>query len=147
MIQQRSCDHHPAAGRRPRSACRGLLPTPACLAERRAGALHRATRMGCEEESNMLLIRDVFRCKPGKAGELARRFKQTVPSMESEDGFQNCRVLVDYVASYWTVVLQAEVEDLAKVEGHMKGYSSRPEVREAMEGYMELVEGGHREIY
>jgi hypothetical protein len=103
--------------------------------------------MGYEEESNMLLIRDVFRCKPGKAGELARRFKQTVPSMESEDGFQNCRVLVDYVASYWTVVLQAVVEVLAKFDGHMKGYSSRPEVRAAMEGYMELVEGGHREIY
>ena len=95
----------------------------------------------------MYLIRDVFRCKPGKAGELARRFKETIPSMESEDGFQNCRVMVDYVAGYWTVVLHAEVEDLAKFEGHMKSYSARPEVRKVMEGYMDLVEGGHREIW
>jgi heme-degrading monooxygenase HmoA len=95
----------------------------------------------------MLLIRDVFRCKPGKAGELARRFKATVPSMESEDGFRNCRVLVDYVADYWTVVLQAEVEDLARFEGHMQSFSARPEVRQALAGYMDLVEGGHREIY
>ncbi|MGI9181039.1 MAG: antibiotic biosynthesis monooxygenase family protein [Longimicrobiaceae bacterium] len=95
----------------------------------------------------MYLIRDVFRCKPGRAGELARRFKQTVPSMEQEDGFRNCRVLVDYVASYWTVVLQAEVEDLAAFEQHMRSYGSRPEVREALEGYMELVQEGYREIY
>lgn len=95
----------------------------------------------------MYLIRDVFRCKPGKAGELARRFKQTIPSMEQEDGFRNCRVLVDYVASYWTVVLQAEVDDLGQFEHHMRSYGSRPEVREALEGYMELVQEGHREIY
>ncbi len=95
----------------------------------------------------MYLIRDVFRCKPGKAGELARRFKQTVPSMEQEDGFRNCRVLVDYVASYWTVVLQAEVEELTQFERHMQSYGSRPEVREALDGYMELVQEGYREIY
>jgi heme-degrading monooxygenase HmoA len=95
----------------------------------------------------MYLIRDVFRCKPGKAGELARRFKQTVPSMEQEDGFRNCRVLVDYVATYWTVVLQAEVEELTQFERHMQSYGSRPEVREALDGYMELVQEGYREIY
>ncbi|MBA2245593.1 MAG: antibiotic biosynthesis monooxygenase [Gemmatimonadetes bacterium] len=95
----------------------------------------------------MYLIRDVFRCKPGRAGELARRFKQTVPSMEQEDGFRNCRVLVDYVAPYWTVVLQAEVEELTQFERHMQSYGSRPEVREALDGYMELVQEGYREIY
>lgn len=95
----------------------------------------------------MYLIRDVFRCKPGKAGELARRFKETVPSMEAEDGFRNCRVLVDYVATYWTVVLQAEVDEIARFEHHVRHYGGRPEVRRALEGYMELVEEGHREIW
>jgi hypothetical protein len=95
----------------------------------------------------MFLIRDVFRCKPGKAAELARRFKQTVPSMEAEDGFTHCRVMVDYVARYWTVVLQAEVDDIAKFDAHMRNFGSRPEVKEALQGYMDLVEGGHREIY
>lgn len=49
----------------------------------------------------MFLIRDIFRCKPGKAGALAKMFLKTVPSMESEDGFRNCRVMTDYVATYW----------------------------------------------
>ncbi len=95
----------------------------------------------------MFLIRDVFRCKPGKAGALAKMFLKTVPSMETEDGFCNVRVMTDYVATYWTVVLQAEVEDIAKFDGHMKNFSARPEVKEAMAGYMDLVDGGHREIY
>lgn len=95
----------------------------------------------------MYLVRDVFRCKPGKAGELARRLKETIPSMELEDRFRNCRVMVDFVTTYWTVVLQAEVEELADFERHMRSYGSRPEVKAAMEGYMELVDGGHREIY
>lgn len=95
----------------------------------------------------MFLVRDVFRCKPGQAGALARMFKETVPSMEREDGFRNCRVMVDYVATYWTVVLQAEVEDLDRFVHHMSHFGSRPKVKEALAGYMDLVEGGHREIY
>jgi quinol monooxygenase YgiN len=95
----------------------------------------------------MFLIRDVFRCKPGKAGALAQKLLATVPSMESEDGFRSVRVMTDYVAAYWTVVLQAEVDDTAKFDAHMRSFSARPEVKEAMAGYMELVDGGHREIY
>ena len=95
----------------------------------------------------MLLIRDVFRCKPGKARELAERFKKTVPSMQSDDGFRNVRVMVDYVATYWTVVLEAEVESIEQFDHHMAQFSARPGVKEIMSGYMDLVEGGHREIY
>jgi quinol monooxygenase YgiN len=95
----------------------------------------------------MLLIRDVFRCKPGQARALADRLKQTIPSMEREDGFRNCRVMVDYVAAYWTVVLEAEVDDIAQFDHHLHGFGQRPEVRQVLAGYMDLVEGGHREIY
>lgn len=95
----------------------------------------------------MYLIRDVFRCKPGKSREVAERFKRTVPSMESMDGFQNCRVMLDVVASYWTVVLEAEVETLEGFEHHMREFALRPEVREALSGYLDLVEEGRREIY
>ena len=95
----------------------------------------------------MLLIRDVFRCKPGKARQVAEMFKRTMPSMEEHDGFLNSRVMVDYVSTYWTVVLEAEVEDIGQFDQHMNSYGSRPEVREALEGYLDLVEGGHREIY
>ncbi|HVE72312.1 MAG TPA: hypothetical protein VNI54_13165 [Thermoanaerobaculia bacterium] len=92
-------------------------------------------------------VRDVFRCKPGKARELVERFKRTFKSMEEMDGFRNPQIMVDAVATYWTVVLEAEVDSLAQFEHHQTQYSTRPEVREAMAGYMDLVESGHREIW
>jgi hypothetical protein len=95
----------------------------------------------------MFVIRDVFRCKPGKARLVAEMFQRTIPSMETLDGFSRCRVMVDAVAGYWTVVLEAEVASLAAFEGHLMTFGARPEVRAALDGYMDLVEGGHREIY
>ena len=95
----------------------------------------------------MYVVRDVFRCKPGKAREVAERFRKTLPSCEEHDRFSNCRVLVDVVADYWTVVLECDVERLEDFEHHMREFGARPEVREALDGYMDLVLEGHREIY
>ena len=95
----------------------------------------------------MYVVRDVFRCKPGKAKDLASRFKRLLPSLEKEDRFRNGKVMVDAVADYWTVVLEAEIESLDLFEKHMNEFSQRPEVQEVMAGYMDLVEGGHRELF
>ena len=95
----------------------------------------------------MYLVRDVFRCKPGHSKAMSDRFKNTLPLMKKMKGFVSARVLVDYVASYWTVVLEAEVENLADFERQMAEYSASPEFREAMKGYMDEVDGGHREIF
>lgn len=93
----------------------------------------------------MYLVRDTFNCKPGKAKELVKKFKQTIPFMEVQD-LKNVRVMTDVVSNYWTVVLEGEVENLAAFENH-KGFTSQEKVREIMAGYMDLVEGGKREIF
>ena len=95
----------------------------------------------------MYQVRDIFKCKPGKAKELAERFKKVMPLVERDDRFSNTRVMVDAVASYSTVVLEQDVESLADFEKHMAEFGARPDVREIMAGYMDLVEGGHREIF
>ncbi len=95
----------------------------------------------------MYLIRDIFQCKPGKAKQLAEKLRATFASTEEHDGFRNSRILVDVVARYWTVVWEAEIESLEQFERHMAGYGARPEVQEAMAGYLDLVDGGHREIF
>ena len=89
-------------------------------------------------------VRDVFQCKPGKARELVEKFKGTMSSM---GGDAKPQIMVDAVAGYWTVVLEAEVESLGDFEKRMAEFSARPEVQQAMAGYMDLVEGGHREIW
>lgn len=96
---------------------------------------------------HMYVVRDVFRCKPGKAKELVAIFKQVLSNAEREDGFRNARVMVDAIADYWTVVIEADIESLAQFEKHSTEFGARAEVREAMRGYMDLVDGGHREIW
>jgi hypothetical protein len=93
----------------------------------------------------MYLVRDVFRTKPGKAKELVNKFKQTFPHM-NKAGLKNPRIMTDAVAGYWTVVLEGEVESFADFEKH-SGFTSQPEVKEIMNGYMDLVEAGYREIF
>jgi hypothetical protein len=95
----------------------------------------------------MFIVRDVFNCKPGKAKDLAEKFTKAIASMPKDDRFRNPRVMVDAVAEYWTVVLEAEVETLADFEQNMRDFGNRAEVREALAGYMDLVNGGRREIY
>jgi hypothetical protein len=93
----------------------------------------------------MYLIRDTFACKPGKAKDLVRIFKETRTIMEEHE-YKNVRILTDIVSNYWTVVLEVEVESLQDFENR-RGFTSRPEVREIMKDYMTLVTGGKREIF
>jgi len=95
----------------------------------------------------MYVIRDSFTCKPGMSRKLAEMFKATASSMEQLDGFRNARVMVDAVAGYWSVVLEYDVESLEQFEREMAAFGSRPEIRKSMEGYMDLVQGGKREIF
>jgi hypothetical protein len=57
------------------------------------------------------------------------------------------RILVDEVAAFWTVVIETEVEDMASFASMMQEYGSRSDVQEAMAGYMDMVDGGYREIF
>ena len=93
----------------------------------------------------MYLVRDTFKCKPGKAKELVNKFKQTIPFME-EQNLKNTKILTDVVSNYWTVVLESEVETLSEFENR-RGFTSKPKVQEIMKDYMTLVEGGKREIF
>jgi hypothetical protein len=94
----------------------------------------------------MLIIREVFRCKPGKAGALIEKFKAMNELSERRD-LKASRILVDAVSTYWTVVTEFEVESLTAFEKDMAEYANDQEMRDAMAGYMELVDGGHREIF
>lgn len=95
----------------------------------------------------MYVVREVFRCKPGHSKSVSERMKKSFPLMQKMKGFVSARVLIDYVASYWTVVLETEVESLAEFERQMTEYSGSQEFKDMMKGYMDEVDGGHREIY
>ena len=95
----------------------------------------------------MFLIRNVFKCKPGRAKNLIEKFKKTTQLMKAAGAVYVERILVDEVAAFWTVVIETQVEDMAAFAKSMQEYGSRTDVQEAMAGYMDMVDGGYREIF
>lgn len=94
----------------------------------------------------MFVVRNVFHCKPGKAKELVAKFKAAAPHFE-ELGIHNTRVLTDTAADFWTVVVESEVENLQEYVHDVETRGANAALRDAMAGYMDLVQGGRREIF
>lgn len=94
----------------------------------------------------MYVIRNVFKCKPGKSKGLIEKFRAAHDLMKKDMELDD-RVLVDEVAGFWTVVVEVNVENMAAFENAMKERGSREDVQQAMAGYMDLVDSGYREVF
>lgn len=95
----------------------------------------------------MYLIREVFQAKPGRAKDLVKMFKQAAPHFEKSGEMQSMKVLTDIVSTYWTVVLESETEDLGSFFANLRSVTMSDELKDIMKGYMDCIEGGHREIF
>ena len=95
----------------------------------------------------MLLIRDIFYCKPGKVRPMVEKF-QAMKKLGQANGMGSMRVMTDLSSErYWTVISEIEVESL---EAFMKMGQEGDEMKamgKIMEGYHDLVDTGRREIY
>jgi hypothetical protein len=92
----------------------------------------------------MFIIRNVFRCKPGQAKQVIDKFKAVQPIMQE---IAKHTIMVDEVASFWTVVVEVETEDLATFQKLLHERGSDTRIQDAMAGYMDFVDSGYREIY
>jgi ABC-type nitrate/sulfonate/bicarbonate transport system substrate-binding protein len=106
---------------------------------------HQRRRGSRGKDASMYVVRDVFKARPGKAKELVAKFRKALPEMHSP-GAKNVRLMTDTVAGYWTVVIETEVEEVQHYFDSMRTQPSAA-AQEAMAGYMDLVYGGHREIF
>jgi heme-degrading monooxygenase HmoA len=88
------------------------------------------------------VVQDTFKAKPGKAQALADRFALGAPHLRG-GGVLGHRILIDHVADYWTVMIESTVEDL---DAYFE-FPDSEEFRAAMDGYMDLVDGGNRRIF
>jgi hypothetical protein len=93
----------------------------------------------------MYLVRNIFNAKPGMVKELVKKWKQTIPYAEKQ-GLKNNRLLTDVSAGFWTFIYEFEIENLSELE-EAESFTSSPEVKNIMAGYMDLVQGGYREIF
>ena len=96
----------------------------------------------------MYVIREIMHCKPGKAGEMVKRFKQMEPFMKEVGLKEPQRVMTDMSGEcFWTVVAEQHVDSLEKYLELSRQTMTDPRVQKIMQGYHELVESGRREIF
>ena len=96
----------------------------------------------------MVLIRELFFCKPGQVRPMVEKFKAMNTIMDKR-GLGKSRIMTDLSAErYWTVVSEWEVKSLADFEEMMKGTAMQgKEFEDIMKDYHSFVESGRREIY
>ena len=95
----------------------------------------------------MLVIRDIFQCKPGKVRPMVEKFL-AMKKVGEKAGMGSMRVMTDLAGeNFWTIVAEIEVENM---EAFMS-FGTDPEVAKELEplmkGYHDLVDHGRREIY
>lgn len=94
----------------------------------------------------MIIVHDIFICKPGNASKLAKKFKD---AMSGSSELVN--IMTDMTGDYNKVVVVSQYENLA---GFEKSWDKMAEntaemkrMEEAMKGYHEMYLTGSREIY
>jgi heme-degrading monooxygenase HmoA len=93
----------------------------------------------------MIIVHDIFVCKPGNASKVAKLFKEVMT------GDDMVNIMTDLSGQYNKVVIVTKYDSLAAFEASWKKYEENTEemkkMREKMAGYTDMYLTGSREIY
>ena len=94
----------------------------------------------------MVIVHDIFICKPGNASKLAKKFKE---AMTGNNELVN--IMTDMTGQYNKVVMVTKYDSLAVYEQNWDKMKQDPEamkkMNDAMAGYQDMFLTGSREIY
>lgn len=94
----------------------------------------------------MIVVHDIFVCKPGNASKLAKMFKE---AMSENQEFVH--ILTDLSGPFNRVIMESKYESLAAYEKSFEQYMQNAEavkkMKEIMAGYTDMYLSGSREIY
>jgi heme-degrading monooxygenase HmoA len=94
----------------------------------------------------MIIVHDIFICKPGNASKVAKLFKEVMTGNE-----ELVNIMTDMSGQYNKVVMVSKYESLAAFEASWKKYEQNTEemkkMQEKMAGYTDMYLTGSREIY
>jgi NIPSNAP len=95
----------------------------------------------------MIVVRNVFQLKFGKAKEAVELWKEGL-GLAKRLGFaaKSSRVLTDLVGQYYTLVFESTFESLSDFESSAKTIMSNPEWSAWYAKVVAITESGHREI-
>ena len=94
----------------------------------------------------MIIVHDIFICKPGNASKLAKKFKEGTSDMT-----ELVHIMTDAVGQFNKVVMVTQYENLTAYEQSFQKYTQHSDemnkMQDAMEGYHDMYLTGSREIY
>ena len=94
----------------------------------------------------MIIVHDIFICKPGNASKLAKLFKEVMNGNK-----ELVNIMTDMTGQYNKVVTVTKYDSLTAYEDSWKKYEENTEemkkMKEKMAGYHEMYLTGSREIY
>jgi hypothetical protein len=98
-------------------------------------------------EAPMIVVREVFQLKFGKAKEAKAALKK-FSVLRKKHGLPEDRVLTDYTGPYYTLILENTFENLAAFEQSLKSEIGLKEFGKWYHSkFVPLVDSGRREIY
>lgn len=96
----------------------------------------------------MILVRNVFRLKFGRAKEAVELWKQAVEIMRQVGVGTDHRILTDLMgAPFYTLVFEITYESLAEVERGQQQAFSNADWGRLYQQILPLVESGQREVF
>lgn len=94
----------------------------------------------------MIIVHDIFICKPGNASKLAKMFKEAM-----KDNNELMSIMTDMSGQYNRVVMVSKYDSLTAYEQSWERYKQDTEaikkMNEIMAGYQDMYLTGSREIY
>src|SRR4051812_20511670 len=94
----------------------------------------------------MIVVHDIFVCKPGQASKMAKMFKEAMA-----DSKELVNIMTDMTGQYNRVIMVSQYENLAGYEESFEKYMQNSEEikkqMEIMKGYQDMFLTGSREIY
>ena len=95
----------------------------------------------------MYVIRDVVHCKPGNVRQMMEKFR-VISGVMKDGGQEPLRLLTDISGErFWTIIAEAQVDNLDDFFAMLREPPTNENLRKTMADYLQLVEGGRREIY
>jgi predicted translin family RNA/ssDNA-binding protein len=94
----------------------------------------------------MIIVHDIFICKPGNASKLAKMFKEVMA-----DNKELVNIMTDMTGQYNRVVMVSKYDNLTAYEQSWEKYKENTEemkkMQEKMAGYHDMYLSGSREIF
>ena len=95
----------------------------------------------------MIVVRNVFRLKFGKAKEAVALFKEGIAIQKRAGVEMNQRIMTDLVGTFYTLVLELTIPNLGALEANMPKVRGDKDWQANYEKISALVESGYREIF